>query len=62
VVEVDCDGDSGSGGGFCGGADEEAVGCCYGPWEDLDYEGGALLFGGADDGDDLLEVVAGWPC
>jgi hypothetical protein len=37
VIEVDCDGDCGSRGGFCGCADQEAVGCCYGPGKDLDY-------------------------
>jgi len=65
VVEVDCDGDCGSGGCVCGCADEEAVGGCDGPGEDLDYQGGAVLFCRADDGDDLLEVVAvflGWVC
>jgi hypothetical protein len=59
VVEVDCDGDCGSGSGVCGGVDEKAVGCLDGPREDLDYQGGAFAFGGADDGDDLFEVVAG---
>jgi len=59
VVEVDCDWDCGSRGGVCGGADEEAVGGGYGPGEDLDYEGGAFGFCGADYSDDLLEVVAG---
>jgi hypothetical protein len=60
VVEVDCDGDCGARGGEGGGADEEAVGCVDGPGEDLDYEGGALAFGGADYGDDLFEVIAGF--
>jgi len=59
VVEVDCDGDCGSRSGVRGGADEEAVGCGYGPGEDLDYERGAFGFCGADYGDDLFEVVAG---
>lgn len=59
MVEVDCDGDCGAGGGFCGGADQEAVGCGDGPREDLDYEGGAFGFGGADDGDGLFEVISG---
>jgi hypothetical protein len=59
VVEVDCDGDCGSGSGVCGGADEKAVGCLDGPGEDLDYQGGAFAFGRADDGNDLFEVVAG---
>lgn len=59
MVEVDCDGDCGSRSGVRGGADEEAVGCGYGPGEDLDYERGAFGFCGADYGDDLFEVVAG---
>jgi len=57
VVEVDRDWDCCPRGGVGGGSDEEAVGCCDGPWEHLDDEGGAFLFCCSYYGDYLLQIV-----